>query len=497
MAGTEALPDGTMVGGIYEIQGLVGRGATGHVYRARDVTKPGSLRALKEIIAETDDREEEREYFKHFRQEASMLLTLDHPSIVRVIDMFSTGNRHYLVTEFIEGENLQEIFDRRGRPFDFHEIRQWLMQLLGILEYLHHMPEPVIFRDLKPSNIMITADSRVKLIDFGTARLFMPLKNRDTDIMGTPGFSSPEQYGSGQSDPRSDMYSWAVTAFYLLTDREPENFAFDFPDVTGFNRTVPPWFGAILSRCLEREPGRRFASATELKELMGKSAAPPPLAPDESPPSPSSSLGNLAIMLIILAIVAAFSLLLAFFFPAEKGAGLVECIVLAIGLLFFSVYNGIFGREATALLQHSPGSLPAWKNMALLACQKLSIVLRLLPIIAGALLIIRFQGALTSGSYSAAPDYHACRAHEVELAGHVKRYARVHGGAFPRRLSKLIPAFISSVPTCPAAGRDTYSDGYRVNDTSGVFTICCMGRNHERYNSRKNYPVFTGVLKRP
>ncbi len=497
MSVTDALPEGTIVGEKYEIQGLIGRGATGHVYRARDVTRPGSCWAIKEIIAVSGDKEEEGDYFEHFRQEALLLLNLSHPSIIRVIHTFSMRNRHYLVTEFIEGKNLQEIFDDRGRPFTFHEIRQWLIQLLGILEYLHHQPKPVIFRDLKPSNIMITADSRVKLIDFGIARVFVPLKNRDTDIIGTAGFSSPEQYGSGQSDPRSDLYSWAVTAYYLLTDKEPESFAFNFPVVTTFNTTVPPWFSAILSRCLEREPEKRFSSAMEIKELIGKSAAPMPLADcDQSLPH-SPSMVNLGAMFIVLAIVAVFSLLLACYFPAEQGTGVIEFFVLAIGLVFFSVYNAIFKREAAALLPYFMTGGSAWKKHILLFCQKLTLFLRLLPIAALAVLILRFQWALSSGSYSAAPDYHACRGNEVELAGHVKRYARAHGGSLPPRLSRMIPTLISAIPTCPAAGRDTYSDGYRVNETSGVFTICCSGHHHEKYSSRKNHPVFTGILKYP
>ncbi|MHC9544714.1 MAG: serine/threonine protein kinase [Vulcanimicrobiota bacterium] len=266
----ESLSKGTLLHGIYRIEEVRGKGASGFVYRAVESANPDHCWAVKEIISDTPGSDEDNDVLQQFERECTILKTLSHPSLPRLIDTFSENNRHYLVMDFIDGESLQEILNARNTPFGFEEAGQWFLKLLGILEYLHSQNPPVVFRDLKPSNIMLTRGGRIKLIDFGIARHFCPSKMKDTFVMGTPGFSAPEQYGKHQTDPRSDVYSLAATVFYLLSHEDPEQFAFKFPPVIRYNPSVPQWFSKLLSNCLRYAPENRFSSVSALRTELEK-----------------------------------------------------------------------------------------------------------------------------------------------------------------------------------------------------------------------------------
>ncbi|MDQ7825942.1 MAG: serine/threonine-protein kinase [Candidatus Eremiobacteraeota bacterium] len=276
------LSAGTVLNERFSIVKVIGEGAAGVVYCADDLRETGQRCAVKEMAPLHAGEAERREALAMFRREAEILKCLDHGGLPKIIDFFSDGERHYLAMEYIAGENLHTIAKARSRPFDYRELAPWVLQILSILEYLHSQPTPVIFRDLKPSNILVTKLNRVKLIDFGIARLFAPEKTRDTFVMGTPGFSAPEQYGTWQTDGRSDLYSLAVTIYWLLTGEDPEQFAFRFPPVTQFNAAVPPWLEEALEKCLDEDPGRRFQSAAEMKGYFEEAALGRPAMPAPS-----------------------------------------------------------------------------------------------------------------------------------------------------------------------------------------------------------------------
>ncbi|MGV8124696.1 MAG: serine/threonine protein kinase [Candidatus Xenobiia bacterium LiM19] len=270
----ESLSKGTLLHNMYRIEEVRGKGASGFVYRAIESANPDRCWAVKEIISVTPGSDEDQHALQQFERECIILKTLSHPSLPRLIDTFSENNRHYLVMDFVDGESLQEILNARNTPFGFEEVGQWFLKLLGILEYLHSQNPPVVFRDLKPSNIMLTRGGRIKLIDFGIARHFCPSKMKDTFVMGTPGFSAPEQYGKHQTDPRSDVYSLAATVFYLLSHEDPEQFAFKFPPVIRYNPAVPQWFSKLLSNSLRYDPENRFSSVSALRTELEKHISP-------------------------------------------------------------------------------------------------------------------------------------------------------------------------------------------------------------------------------
>ncbi|MEF3275740.1 MAG: protein kinase [Chloroflexus sp.] len=253
----------------YELRQRLGSGGMGSVYLATDRRLTTVQWAVKEMsdaaITSPIERQQAREAF---RQEAELLARLSHPYLPRVTDHFEENGRSYLVMELVPGENLRDYVNRVGLPRPVHEVLRWTAQICEVLAYLHAQQPPIIFRDLKPTNVMITPNGTIKLVDFGIARLFKPGKERDTQAFGTPGYSAPEQYGRGQTDPRSDIYSLGVLMHHLLTGHDPSTTPFRLPPVNQLNPSVPPYIVAVIARATDNDPNRRFASVVELQQAL-------------------------------------------------------------------------------------------------------------------------------------------------------------------------------------------------------------------------------------
>jgi serine/threonine-protein kinase len=266
----------------YVILRRVGRGGMGAVYQASDDRIPGKTWAIKEMSdAAITDPLDRRLALDAFRQEAMMLATLDHPNLPKVTDHFSEGGKQYLVMDFIEGQTLKErIEGEGGGPLAVDEALEWADQLCGVLEYLHRRHPPVVFRDLKPGNVMVTPEGAVKLIDFGIVRLFKPGKASDTAFFGTAGYAPKEQYGRGQTDGRSDIYALGATLYHLLTGDDPTDHPFYFEDVRALNGRVSPEVADVIGKALADDPGDRWQSVSEMRQALSEPSfsAPPPVA---------------------------------------------------------------------------------------------------------------------------------------------------------------------------------------------------------------------------
>ncbi|MDW8405242.1 serine/threonine-protein kinase [Chloroflexus sp.] len=264
-----AAPPLQVLQGRYELRRRLGAGGMGSVYLATDRRLATAQWAVKEMsdtaITSPLERQQAQEAF---RQEAELLAKLSHPYLPRVTDHFEENGRNYLVMEFVPGENLRDYVNRVGLPRPLHEVLRWTAQICEVLAYLHSQQPPIIFRDLKPTNVMITPDGTIKLVDFGIARLFKPGKERDTQAFGTPGYSAPEQYGRGQTDPRSDIYSLGVLMHHLLTGHDPSTTPFRLPPVNQLNPSVPPYIAAAIARATDNDPAKRFASVIELQQAL-------------------------------------------------------------------------------------------------------------------------------------------------------------------------------------------------------------------------------------
>lgn len=235
------------------------------VYQAQD-RKRQTICAIKEMSLATVPPEERPQAIQNFLAEARILSRLNHPNLPAFTDFFTEDNRYFLVMEYIEGKTLEELLDQNG-PFTERRVLSWARQLCDVLEYLHSQQPPVIFRDMKPGNIMLMRNGRIKLIDFGIARLFRQSSEQDTQLLGTPGFAPPEQYGSAQTDERSDIYSLAMTLFQLMTNLLPDT-GFGLQNVHAINPSVSPAVARALEKATSLNPEDRYESIVVFRRAL-------------------------------------------------------------------------------------------------------------------------------------------------------------------------------------------------------------------------------------
>lgn len=275
---TGMLPPQSMLSERYLILRRVGKGGMGAVYQAADTRIPGKTWAIKEMSdAAITNPLEKQQAIAAFRQEALTLARLDHPNLPKVTDHFTEGGKQYLVMDFIEGETLAERLEQAGGgPLPVDEVQDWYRQLCDVLDYLHSQSTPVVFRDLKPGNVIVTPGGAVKLIDFGIARLFKPGKATDTAFFGTTGYAPKEQYGKGQTDARSDVYALGATLHHLLTGISPTDHPFDFEDIQQLNSQVPAHLADAVMKALSDNPAGRWQSVAEMGEALTEQPLPKP-----------------------------------------------------------------------------------------------------------------------------------------------------------------------------------------------------------------------------
>jgi serine/threonine protein kinase len=267
MAGTGPLNPATLLAGRYLIERMIGGGGMGVVYLARDQRLANRPCAIKEMVDHFLDQQQRLEANDYFAREADTLAQLKHQAIPAITDRFDAQNRHYLVMEYVEGRNLEEeLAARGGEPLTEGVVIDVARQLCDVLAYLHNMTPPIVYRDMKPSNVMLTSKGRVVLVDFGIARLFK--QARKGTMIGTLGFAPPEQY-KGEIDPRSDIYSLAATMHYMLTARDPEKFPpFSFPKLKELRPEVSNNLAAAIDSALSYEVEGRPQTIEAFRDTM-------------------------------------------------------------------------------------------------------------------------------------------------------------------------------------------------------------------------------------
>lgn len=265
-----ALQVNTILLARYKIEGQLGGGGQGAVYQARDLNFPDSRRlvAIKEMHVTTNDNNLRASTMKTFQREANILATLNHPAIPKIYDFFEKNDRAYLVMEYINGRDLEAILSRT-KTLPINKIIEWGIDLCDVLQYLHnHQPEAIIFRDMKPANIMIDSLGKVRLIDFGIAKVFV--SGLPQTMIGTEGYSAPEQY-KGKANPLSDIYSLGATMHHVISRADPRlepPFSFSERPITSFNDDASPQLEQIITRALEFEPEKRFQSCMDMKDAL-------------------------------------------------------------------------------------------------------------------------------------------------------------------------------------------------------------------------------------
>lgn len=260
------LPVGFVLDRRYRVLDYVTSGGMANVYRVED-NRLKNVYALKEMIDNFKLPEDRQDAVHRFSREAEILARLTHPSIPHIIDHFVENQRYYLVMEYIEGKDLETALNQKpDKRFSLEEVLPWLNCILEVLEYLHGHTPPVIYRDLKPSNIILGDNGRIYLIDFGIARIFTPRKKGT--LIGTPGYAPPEQY-KGRVDTRSDIYGLGATLHHLVSGRDPrEDVPFNFPPLKTFIPDVNEYFASLVEKALSYEVEDRFKTVAEMKEAL-------------------------------------------------------------------------------------------------------------------------------------------------------------------------------------------------------------------------------------
>lgn len=268
--GEGTLKPNTILVNRYKVLGVLGGGGQGAVYNCRDLNFPDAKRlvAVKEMHYPSNDPGVRSATLATFQREANILATLSHPAIPKIYDFFDQNNRAYLVMEYINGSDLEMLLNRT-KELPLTKVIDWSIELCDVLHYLHsHQPEPIIFRDVKPANIMVDSLGKVRLIDFGIAKIFVSgVKNT---MIGTEGYSAPEQY-KGDVNPLSDIYSLGATLHHIITRKDPRlepPFSFHERPIRDSNPKAPESLQAILDKALSMDPVDRFQSCEEMRQAL-------------------------------------------------------------------------------------------------------------------------------------------------------------------------------------------------------------------------------------
>lgn len=252
---------GTLVDGKYKILRVVGKGGMSVVYQAVN-EKANKIWAIKEV------RKDGTQNFEVVKQnliaETDMLKRFNHPNLPSIIDVINTDDSFLIVMDYIEGNSLSKALETSGAQSQ-EDVIEWSKQLCDVLGYLHSQNPPIIYRDMKPANVMLKPDGNVSLIDFGTAREFKSSSVEDTTCLGTQGYAAPEQYGGqGQTDARTDIYCLGATMYHLVTGHNPSTPPYEMYPIRQWNPLLSSGLEEIITKCTQRNPNDRYQSCAEL-----------------------------------------------------------------------------------------------------------------------------------------------------------------------------------------------------------------------------------------
>ena len=316
-----ALPLGEILDRKFKIVKVLGEGGMGTVYKAELLDRPGNYCAIKELMINPSTSEEERKTaIERFNKEIDLLFGLKHPRIPSFMLSFQERGNYYFVMEFVPGKSLDKILEENKGPLNEEDVIKWMMQVCEALTYIHSRNPPIILRDLKPGNVMLTDSGDVQLIDFGIARRFDPNKRTNTENLGTISYASPEHLGSitdrgqrrsaqnpgklVQTDARSDIYSLGATMYHLLTNYEPDPIQ---TPATGsilaknprlrtvrVNSTVVCPIEQVIIKAMQQSPAQRFQSAEAMRTALQHCL--PNFAPPSTVQIPAVASANATIL---------------------------------------------------------------------------------------------------------------------------------------------------------------------------------------------------------
>ncbi|MHB2018729.1 MAG: serine/threonine protein kinase [Candidatus Xenobia bacterium] len=289
------LPAGTVLQGRYRIDSAVAKGRNGAIYRSQDMSSGATL-AVKEMLEVFPDPVQHEKAVQQFKGEFTTLSGLDHAGLPRVYQYFEDGGKHYLVMDFVEAQSIDHVVTTQDGLCSEGQVLSWLRELLDVLEYLHQRQPPVIFRDLRPANIMLTNHGEIKLIDFGIAKMLNPGQAGRTlfRAVGSPEYAPPEQFGMSRSDARTDIYALGASLYFMLTKTPPPQAAdrvirnAPLLRLRDVNPTVSELTEQTIYRMMAIKPADRPPSMTEVRNILSPLLANAhPGGPVAAPPAPA------------------------------------------------------------------------------------------------------------------------------------------------------------------------------------------------------------------
>ncbi|MDP4087862.1 MAG: serine/threonine-protein kinase [Bacillota bacterium] len=246
--------------GKYQVIRELGRGGMGQIYLVRDINM-GTFWALKVVLK---DPRNSVNYYAEF----NILRRLNHPSIVKMFNFFEDQNYIYIIEEFVDGINLEQYL-RQVRRLPELVIVSIARQICNVLLYLHSQrPNPIVYRDMKPANIMLMRDGRIKIVDFGIAREYKQYARNDTMLGGTRGYAAPEQYGNAQTDVRADIYSLGVTMYHMASGLGPNDPPYEILPVRQFDPNFSEGLEEIIFRCTRLNPDNRYQDIRQVLQAL-------------------------------------------------------------------------------------------------------------------------------------------------------------------------------------------------------------------------------------
>ena len=252
---------GTVVDGKYKVLNEIGHGGMSTVYLAinEKANKPWAIKEVRKSASRNFEV-----LLQSLIVETDLLKKLKHPNLPSIVDIIDLDENFLIVMDYIEGNTLEKLLLEKGARTQ-EEVVNWAMQLCDVLTYLHTRPMPIVYRDMKPSNIMLKSDGKVVLIDFGTAREFKERHITDTFCLGTQGYAAPEQFGGmGQTDARTDIYSLGATMYHLLTGHNPSEPPYEMYPITKWRPELSNGLEQVILKCTQKNPDDRYQSAEEL-----------------------------------------------------------------------------------------------------------------------------------------------------------------------------------------------------------------------------------------
>jgi len=465
------LETGYVLNQLYRVVRLLGSGAMGNVYLVERI-KDGKEFVVKELLFTEETGMNVYTAREIFFREAEFMVNFKHHSIPAMYGIFSQDGKDYLVMDYVEGRTLEEIITSSSSPIPEDMAIKWTIELAKILDYLHNFfHKPVVYRDLKPSNIIITPEGSVKLVDFGIARYYNPDKHTDTFSFGSPGYAAPEQYkGKGQSSPQTDIFGLGVILFQMLTKYDPTLKPFTFPSMKSLNPQVSTGLEEIVTRAIQLNPIKRYISMAEfyetLKKYSGVKTDSYSYISSSVPPRSRHKNTDSRIILIVAGV-----LLFSFMF----GGYWCFCYMIPVFIAFCIIYyvsvhsvNYIFKKNYRVNYQ------------PLAPCAVILVVLSFLSAI-----LIPNKLGITSHNQLA-----YCEDNLKNIATALKLYAADYGGDYPPSLEYLtMPvspsggSYVKALPLCPSS-KKPYTYVYANNP--GNFTLWC--------SKEKSHTIFIHVV---